>query len=103
MKSPRVISQSDICREIIVGSLQGDAYCQRGPWPKSNCRIQFSQTNKDYIYFIYSFFSSFCTAPHKIKPNEKSMSRKGFENTQPTYKFYTPMNPIFNEYRENVL
>jgi hypothetical protein len=28
------------------------------------------------------------------------MSRKGFKNTQSTYKFYTPMNPVFNEFRE---
>ena len=95
------IGQTQIQRDIIIGSLQGDAYCQRGRWLNSNCRIQFSQNEpyKDYLYFIYSFFSEFCTIPHIIKPNLKSSSRKGFENTSSTYKFYTPTHLVFNEFR----
>ena len=39
----RIINLTTEQIQIIVGGLLGDAYCQRGPHPNSNCRIQFYQ------------------------------------------------------------
>lgn len=75
------ITLSQIQREVLVGTLLGDAclYLSKG---KPRLSVQFEQTiaRSEYIWHLYSVFENFVDTPPRIKKNRGGAKARDYQS-----------------------
>jgi len=83
-------------REILVGVLLGDAHIARRSLT-SYSRLTYAQTavaHKEYFYYVFSFFVSFCV--NDYKPHSKLVRDNRTNKIYSSITFTTMQLPCFN-------
>ena len=85
-------------KEIIFGSLLGDAKLELQPWA-INSRFGFIQgeKNKEYFISLYNSFSGFCSSRYREYNYLDSRTGKTYKSLS----FWTKSLPLFNDFHRN--
>ena len=95
LKSNSNNHSSDQIKEIIVGSLLGDADIEMGA-RAINGRLKITQSTKyeEYFYMLYGIFSQFCSNPPKLNTYLDKRTNKEYSSLY----LRTKSLPLFIEY-----
>jgi hypothetical protein len=72
-----LLNMSQLHKDLIVGVLLGDGCIIQGK--NKNAKIRFGQGkgNKDYLYYLYEIFKSYCSSP----PTERIYTDKRYKDS----------------------
>ena len=90
----------DEIRDILVGTLLGDAHISRRS-PTSNTRLTYAQTavaHKEYFDYVYSFFITFCVDSYI--PQLKIVRDNRTKKLYSAISFTTMQLPCFNVFKQ---
>ena len=95
IKYKKSLKLTDLQREVLVGTLLGDATmpCKRD---KPTYHIKFEQQKREYIQHLYEIFEPFVGTPPKIR----NITGGGAKNRQSIW-FRTYSHPTFKFYSDN--
>jgi hypothetical protein len=90
----------DEIRDILVGTLLGDAHISRRS-STSNTRLTYAQTavaHKEYFDYVFSFFIPFCVKDYK--PHSKLVRDNRTKKIYSSITFTTMQLPCFNVFKD---